>query len=230
MGRGPRRVGVVSPRAVLVPLAALALGFCAALALQPDEAAPRAAGGADLAAELRALARAQERTASVLERLESSLELARPGPPGPTRIPAGAPAPPDSLPELIADLDELRRTIAEESRLTREALRSAPLLGGEGLTEVRDRRRDPDWQALDRLLEAWRRDPRAADRSQYFQTARDLLETYGPPTRIFHSQEALLFHYRRHPEGETGPEWYFRLQDGMVIELQVQNAGDGSGD
>ncbi len=103
-------------------------------------------------------------------------------------------------------------------------IRSAPVLGGEHLTEVRDRRVDPDWVALGVLEESWRRSQEVTDRSQYFQTPRELLEAYGPPTAIYRpSKGGMLFHYRHHAEGEAGPSWYFRLQDGIVVEFFVED-------
>lgn len=178
-----------------------------------------------LARELGRLVEAQERTLAVLERLAEGLEA---GPlPAPVRaMPARARveaerAGDSSSERWLSALEDVRATFATESHRTQELLRGAPALGGESLTEVRERRRDTDWNALEVFEAAWRRDSKAASRTCHFLTMRELLEAYGPPTDLYRPQGGLIFHYAR----DAGPEWYFRLQDGTCIEAWVEDKG-----
>jgi hypothetical protein len=185
-----------------------------------------------LAAELRELTRSQERTAAALERLERLLAARLEAPAGERRAldPNAGPGPKD-LAALVASLDALRAGIEEESRRTREAIQGAPALGGESLLDVKRRKATPDWLALDELGERWRADERLASRTQYLQTARDLLGAYGPPSAIYRpSGGGVLFVYRRHAEGEAGPAWFFRVQDGMVIEFFLEDEQPAEGE
>ena len=189
--------------------------------------AASAAGDQALLAVLGELSRAQERTADALERLERRL-ADRPAAPGADQrepLP-GAGLEPGSFEELLAALEAMRGAIELESRRTRELLRDAGVPGAGSLRDAGGRSTTPDWAALADLERAWRGDPEEADRSQYFQTVRDLLETYGRPTAIYRPQNGMLFHYRRHPEGAAGPSWYFRLQDGMAVEFWVEDDGE----
>jgi len=185
---------------------------------------------AELSRELQALGRAQVQTAQALEDLGAALVALQPGPllPPPTRelvveasesgLLAGEP-----LETLARTLESVRVTFERELGETRSLIRAAPAFGGESLTNVRDRRRETDWVALESLERNWRVDTTQADRSQYFQTPRDLLEAYGPPTAIYRPKGGLLFHYRQQPEGVPGPSHYFRLQDGIVIEFFIED-------
>lgn len=96
-------------------------------------------------------------------------------------------------------------------------------LGGEPLLETKKRNAVTRWDDLAVLERAWRTDSDQANHSQYFQTAQDRLEAYGPPTEIFRPTGGLLFCYRRHAEGSAGPAWYFRLQDGIVVEFALED-------
>ncbi|MEM9380364.1 MAG: hypothetical protein AAGB93_10490 [Planctomycetota bacterium] len=188
-------------------------------------------------AELRALRVAQERAVASLAALEAAAADAVLAPVGASagsaargRQAAGADGGADGdgaevpgLAVLAARLDELRASLEFESRRTQEAIRSAPAFGGETLGDVRRRVTDVAWAALDGLEEDWRTDERSADRSQRFQTARDLLETYGPPSSIYRPKGGLLYVYRRHDDGQAGPAHYFRLQDGYVVEFFVED-------
>ena len=178
-----------------------------------------------LIAELRQLARSQERTAAALEHLEEVLadRLDVPAPAMSARHPLASAPGPESFDYLIASLDALRATFEAESGRTRELIRSAPAFGGESLREIRGRSAGPNWIALDELERSWRTDGQQANRSQYLQTARDLLEAYGPPSAIYRPQGGILFVYRRHAEGEAGPAWYFRIQDGIVVEFFLED-------
>jgi hypothetical protein len=70
----------------------------------------------------------------------------------------------------------------------------------------------------------WRFDRTRASRSQYFQTARDLLRTYGPPSAIYRPQRGgLQFVYRAHAEGDAGTAWYFQVQEGYVVEFFIED-------
>ncbi|MEM1452009.1 MAG: hypothetical protein AAF957_13895 [Planctomycetota bacterium] len=188
--------------------------------------APAVAGSADVLSELRALREAQERTAASLAALERSAADAAlapvPSPSGGRRVAADAGEVP-GLAELAASLDGLRASLETQSKRTQEAIRSAPAFGGETLSDVRRRVTSVEWGALDELEEQWRSDERATDRSQAFQTARDLLATYGPPSAIYRPKGGLLYVYRRHAEGQAGPALYFRLQDGYVVEFFVED-------
>jgi hypothetical protein len=208
---------------VLVVAAVAALLFLARPRSEPgvSEAEP----DVSLARELEQLSRSQNRTAEALERLERLLSRgldARPSSTDARREVAAGPEP-QSLEGLIASLDALRASIETESRRTQELIRSAPAFGGESLSELRQRRTVTDWTTLEGLEQSWRADPDLASRSQYLQTARDLLESYGPPTAIYRPKGGMLFHYRRHAEGAAGPSWYFRLQDGLVVEFFVED-------
>ena len=50
-----------------------------------------------------------------------------------------------------------------------------------------------------------------------------LVERYGAPHSIYRPAGSLLFVYRRHEEGGAGPAWYFRIQDGIVVEFWVED-------
>ncbi len=210
----------------LIGLGALALGLVAGAALfaGPRGTEPPAGAGEELVEELARLRQAQARTAGVLERLEELFaepELAPAATPG-ERVAIGDFPPPESFDALARSLDALRATLERESNETQSLIRSAPALGGETLIDVRDRRADVDWVALEALAERWHGDAHAADRSQYFQTSRDLLEAYGPPSAIYRPKDGLLFKYRDAPEDVPAPSWYFRLKDGIVIEFWLE--------
>lgn len=210
---------------VLVAVALLG-GAGAGSARDPESAAREPDA---LIAELRALRVAQERTLAALERLAAA-PPARAAPSGSSeRSPAGGAEPAPSLDALVASLDALRAGIEAESRRTQQAIRDAPALGGERLSETRRRHRATDWSALATLAADYAADPAAAARAQNFQTAADLLETYGPPTAIYRPKRGgLLYHYRRQAEGEPGPNWYFQLQDGYVVEFFLEDStGEG---
>lgn len=174
-----------------------------------------------LVAELRHLAQSQERTALALERLEAVLadRLDTPPPPGSARSAVSSGPAPESFDELIVSLDALRTTFEAESRRTQELIRTAPAFGGESLQEVLQRSSGPNWISLEELEKSWRADKSQANQSQYFQTSRDLLVAYGPPTAIHRPTGGLLYAYRRHAEGGAGPAWFFRMQDGIVVEF-----------
>lgn len=197
-------------------LGAALLGGGAVFVLSPRPEVTASEDSNAIVSALDRLTAAQERTIEALEALKQPQLQA----PASAREVASGEAPITDMTELIVALDELRRSLAEESRATRQAL--ATTKGAERLVEVRDRRLDPNWPELDTLHEQWVKNEDHANRSQYFQTARDLLDKYGPPTAIYRPTGGMLFYYRRHPEGEAGPAWYFRLQDGIVIEFFVE--------
>jgi len=218
---------VPATRLLLAGLTGALLATLAWLAAAPPRRSNELSSATSaLGRDLTELVRLQERTLATLERLAAAREdeIAEPYSPAVrTEVPAREPAP-TTLDGLVQSLDALRGTLELESRRTHELLRAAPTaLGGESLLKTRERRAETDWPALLRLEQSWRTDPVAADRSQYFQTARDLLETYGPPSAIYRPEGGLLFHYRRSPDQGGGPEWYFRLQDGFVVEFFVED-------
>ena len=185
---------------------------------------------ADLASALASLAAVQHRTAAALERLEDRLATVPVAANGPRREVAGGAPAPESLEDLVRSLDALRTTIERESGETQDLIRSAPAFGGESLVALRDRRAAPDWAELTDLEQAWREDEEAADRSQYLLTPRDLVDRYGPPSAIYRPQGGMLFCYRQHAQGEAGPAWYYRIQDGYVVEFFLEDEGVESDD
>lgn len=218
----------MAPKRSLGLAAALVAVLASLLAL----VAFRPAGGAPpahdpvfdrLLAELRELGRAEQRTGAALARLEELLasRLAAPTIEPSARSPLELPTP-ASFEALARSLDAVRAAFERESAQTRELIRAAPGFPAESLREVRTRRGETDWSALEELEERWRTDPEAADRSQHFQTQRDLLEAFGPPTAIYRPESGMLFHYRRLPEDVPGPSSYFRLQDGFVVEFFIE--------
>ncbi len=219
-----------SSTALLISLPlTLAILLVVLLQTGPSEPSDSAAAIAQLESELRALRLVQSETAEVLEQLASYLASTRlPVAPSPLRSPdlASAPSPvmpsEDVLRELSVNLAALTRVLRQAGEST-DPSGALSLAVGESLSSVRDRRAVTDWVRLDELGESWRQDERGADRSQYFQTARDLLETYGPPTAIYRPDGGLLFYYRQGPEDLPGPAWYFRLQDGIVIEFFMEH-------
>ena len=217
----------------LSPLVLSALGgLGAVLALFAFQSRSRtpvtASGPADeaLAGHLAELARAQERTAAALERLEDLLEApVRAGEEPAVRRPSikeGGELP--RFDELIASLDALRASFEAESQRTQELIRSAPALGGESLSQLKQRSTVTNWSALDLLEDSWREDSEKASRSQYLQSAQDLVASYGVPSSIYRPKRGgLLFVYRRHEEGQAGPAWYYHVQDGMVVEFFLED-------
>lgn len=181
-----------------------------------------------LVEEIRNLRRTQERTAASLEGLAQALDrLSWPNAPASSTRESEGPLPATSFDALIASLDLLRESLEKESAQTRELIRGMPGSKSESLAETRKRKTAPDWLALTELERSWRTDADQANRSQYFQTAQDLLEAYGTPTEIFRPKGGVLFYYRRHPEGSAGPAWYFRLQDSMVVEFWIEDEVTG---
>ena len=203
--------GGMTPRSTLLALGALVLGALLTFALtssgsRGDKGDSEANLAQTLGPELNELAAAQKRTAAALLRLEELLSerLDTTVPASPARGVVGASAPP-SYDELIASLDALRTTLETESRRTQELIRGAPAFGGESLLQVRGRKNEANWAALEVLLEEWRLDRKAATRSQYFKSVRDLLEAYGPPTTIHPQQGTLMFEYKREESDGRGP-------------------------
>ena len=195
------------------------------------------AGGDDdgrqaLLAGLGELRRSQQETVAVLRGIQQVLAEGRlPAAATPTEGGASTAEAPvldgAALEALTASVDALRLSLERQrdGAYALETLAAGP--AGESLARVRDRQPVTNWGRLDVLAEYWQLDEREADRSQYFQTPRDLLETYGPPTAIYRPKDGLLFSYRRQPEGEPGPVWYFRLKDGIVIEFFVEHEAGG---
>ena len=134
--------------------------------------------------ELHLIHRSQAGIAEALQSIAKALSDQTLAPVAPLggRI-ATEPVTPASLHELTVSLEQLRESIEAESRRTQEVIRNAPVFGGESLNELRDRTADTNWTDLEALEENWRSDPTATARSQHFQSARDLLEAYGPTER-----------------------------------------------
>lgn len=218
-----------------VALALAALGLAAltaalAFAFSRERSAPvHASSDAEVLAELRAQRELQQRTLDALERLGEELAASRGAPAADARRAVGEPLSALQVGELLRSLDALRLSFEAQTTRTLERIAEAPIFRDEPLSRVRERRRDVDWSALDALRAQYGADPRAADASQYFLSARELLEIYGPPSDIFRpSKGGLLFHYRRAPRDVEAPAWYFRVQDGFVVEFFVEvNRDDG---
>ena len=115
---------------------------------------------------------------------------------------ATGPGAPASLGELAESLEALRKSIESESRRTQDVIRNAPAFGAESLRDIRGRTVDTNWADLETLEQNWRSDPTTTARSQHFQSARDLLENYGPPNAIYRPKGGLHYVYRRHAEGD----------------------------
>ena len=223
--------------------AAALVGACGALvvsSLRPPAVIPVAESDSALLGEMRGLRASQDEVLAALERLTRILEPAlaagadtsggmlasqREAVPGGKRASAGSElldTDVEALRTLAVELGELRGFVQEEAAATRELLRTVPA-AQESLVEVSERLNQPDWGALGNLEARWRADAEATDKSQYFQSPRDLLEAYGPPTAIYRPKGGMMFHYRAAPEGVPGPSWYFRLQDGIVVEFFLED-------
>ena len=179
----------------------------------------------ELVTLLRELNESQQESRAVMQELVVSLaSISKQASRAPSsrEVVGGLPAP--SLDELVASLDALRVSIESNSQQTRDMLQTTIGDAGESLVETKERNTLTNWPALEGLEHEWRANPDQATREQYLQTARDLLEAYGPPTAIYRPKSGLLFHYRRHAEGAPGVEWYFRMQDGIVIEFYVEDS------
>jgi hypothetical protein len=221
-------VSIRSPLGISALVSVLALAVALAVLLQRTRPAePASSEGNELVvSELRELRRSHERTAELLERIEARLAQRLEAPPAErtARAPQGELSERESFDELAKSLDALRDTFERESSETQAVIRRSPAFGGESLVEARRRRSDVDWVALQDLEARWRSEPGLANRSQYFQTLHDLLETYGPPTAIYRpGKGGMLLHYRRAPEGTLGPSWYFKLEDGIVVEFFLED-------
>lgn len=212
-------------------VAGLSVAVALAMVLRSDpghrDRTAEDAGDPALLAELRAQRELQQRTLEAIERLGERLASA-PAADGTRRAADELPAP--QVEELLRGLDALRESFEAQTTRTLDTIAAAPIFQEEPLSRVRERRRDVDWPALEALRAEYEADPRAADTSQYFLSARELLEVYGPPSDIFRpSKGGLLFHYRRAPRDVEAPAWYFRVQDGFVVEFFVEvnrEAGD----
>lgn len=209
-----------------IAILAVCLAVAVPLMLQPDPGGDLPSGPVEDAQleELRLLREAQEQTASSLVRLALALEQDQ----ALSRRHQGDPRQPNALDQesystLVASLDALRRSIEEDSMHTQEMLSRSPAGEGESLVTTRRRNTVTLWAELEALEQTWRVDEAAASRSQYFQTMKDLLQAYGPPTEIFRPKGGILFYYRNHPPGTPGPAWYFRLQDDMVVEFFLED-------
>jgi len=191
-------------------------------------------GVAELRGELGELRDVRLRSAETLERIEQQLDLLSSGRIEPTTTP-GIETPrlqeqvaPESLADLVRSLDALRASFERESASTQQALReSSPASASESgettMFELRNRKTEPDWFALELLEQSWRTDPAATNRSQHFLTPKDLLRIYGPPTQIMRPANGMNFSYHRAENGAGSPTWSFIIQDGFVIRFFVKN-------
>ncbi len=223
---------MLNPRLLVGGLLVLALAVPAWVALLRQGPLPASAAvegpSLVLVQELRSLREVGERTLGVLARIEGQLAdpmvgLERHAAPLSGAAGGDSTMLDGSMAALRESMDALRLAYEAESDETQEILRSAPALGGESVRAARERRSEVDWEALKVLETAWRSDPDAADRSQYFQTARDLVEAYGPPTAIHRPKGDLAFYYHRGPSQSPGPAWYFRIKEGLVVEFFIDD-------
>ena len=135
---------------------------------------------------------------------------------------------PESMADLVLSLDALRASFERQSATNQEGLRESssdsPLdSGGTTMFELRNRRTEPDWFALDLLQQSWRTDSAATNRSQHFLTPKDLLRIYGPPSQIMRPASGMNFSYHREEDGAGSPTWSFIIQDGYVIRFFIKN-------
>lgn len=206
------------PRNALALVAALALSALAlaALFVRRNEAVPPREDAPSLVRALGELNETQVRMLAVLERLEADLgvRLESTGSPAPAVGPES-----DALTTLAEGIDAL--TLELETLRTQPSSRAAQAPNAQvSLLEMRDRRPEPDWERLGELEQSWRADERGTDRAQYFQSIHDVLELYGPPSAIYRPKSGgILLCYRKHPEGTAGPVWFFRYQEGMIVEF-----------
>ena len=191
-------------------------------------------GVAELSTELGELRDIRLRSAETLERIEQQLAFwnssrieanTTPGIETPALQEQVAP---ESLADLVQSLDALRASFERESATTQKTLRdtssAAPSESGAmTMFELRNRKTEPDWFALEMLEQSWRTDPAATNRSQHFLTPKDLLRIYGPPTQIMRPANGMNFSYHREENGAGSPTWSFIIQDGFVIRFFVKN-------
>ena len=205
------------------------------LLLQPRGLPVTATNGASqqaLLMELRLLRESQAGNTLALERLESIwLESSAPAAERSALLQGHAP---DSLPNfeaLLGKLASLTQAVEQQGLQSQALLQQAieQTTTKESLFQLNHRRESVNWAALDELLLSWESNEEAASRSQYFQTPRELLELYGPPTAIYNPTRGTLYHYRKFPAGTPGPNWYFRVKEGSVIEfwVEMKNGEDG---
>ena len=172
------------------------------------------------------------RRAETLERIETELAIREPrSEPAssvvatPTSIAVAAPLTeqvvPESLAELVRSLDALRASFERESAATQEVLRDSTRSGEESMVEMRQRKTEPDWYALELLESSYRADAEATNRSQHFLTPKDLLRIYGPPTAIYRPSGGINFSYKRTDPGS--PTLSFVIQDGFVVRFFVKD-------
>jgi hypothetical protein len=218
-------------------LAGAAVGAGAALAvllaartLRDDPAGPREAAAdgriESLLSELTVLGKAHVEAVDRLERIEALLAERLPVAADGAAPPAAAPDPRDreALAEMVDSLDALRRALELNTLVAEAVAQRAGRPSDGGLFDASAIRHDVDWGALELLESSWRQDARATDRAQYFRSPADVLASYGPPSAIYRpARGGLLFSYRRAPDEVLGPTWYFRVQDGMVVEFFVED-------
>lgn len=116
----------------------------------------------------------------------------------------------DSLQKhLDAELAELSRLITErETAQTR-------------LARMREEGRGIDWAALNALVATWRFDRDAAEKDVELLTAEQVLDRFGPPSRVYTNTNGLHWEYA----GEGAGDWQqviLRVPDGYVTNLIVR--------
>ena len=212
------------PALVLVA-ALLVTGSILFILARPERGDPRALTDGEtyarLDARLAEWALTQERTVAVLERLEAKL-AGLPAEPTPVHI-APSTGIPLELDDLVLSLDALRVAVEAESERLHGALRDLDSERGPSLTDARERRPEANWDGLEELEKEWRLGGEASTRSELLSSVSELVERYGAPHSIYRPAGSLLFVYRRHEEGGAGPAWYFRIQDGIVVEFWVED-------
>lgn len=116
----------------------------------------------------------------------------------------------DSLQKhLDAELAELSRLITErETAQTR-------------LARMREEGRGIDWAALNALVATWRFDRDAAEKDVELLTAEQVLDRFGPPSRVYTNTNGLHWEYT----GKGAGDWkqvILRVPDGYVTNLIVR--------
>ena len=157
------------------------------------------------------------RVVELLERIASRLEQAPP--PGPSRQSPARVAADEEEPvatpvpdERVADLLD---AIAEEGRLTREALARLGGVNVRSVDEVRQRFSTPNQSALERFEELYRIDDDAARKSVVLLTVSELIARFGSPDEAHGNTRGFYMAWYR--PGGKGEEWLaVTTADGMV--------------
>lgn len=162
---------------------------------------------------------------------------ARPGPGGPVRRDAAAPATDpaeDPAGESARGAEDeawrlalaaLETRLVDELAALRDGLRRD--LDRELVPErIRDAGRAIDWGAWEEVVARWHEDPDRARREVKLLTADEVLERFGPPSDVLVNANGLTWQYARPVDPATGVrplEIILRIPDGYVVQLAVRD-------